>query len=433
MPPKRLKRLKRPAVVSKDQTKLQRLDTRPQSVRAVGRSCDATHANGTHAVLDRRQTSVIDLTGDGLPSTNNPLRQTTQTHPFREPEGLPVPVIDLTGDADAATMTQHHTSKGSASLSRLLGLPTELQSQVLRRLTVNDLRSVRCASRQIYPLATDVLGKRCFTHLNVLYDPQHGKPTESQRQLALVLASGFRGNVTQITFDVLDTDLEKQLEEKRLKERRQKEELKPGYKRHPRVQHDMRRLDYSGLEDITILHRDGQVLDFAKVVSKATRLKTFRLHGVVPSSWRENVSFHSAPPVHFEISTASCFEADEVLGSFSTTNLSKVNLFYVKLSMHHLIGFLKAQQRTTSTLVLHCSTLSDGQWPDLVFHIHHDLTSLESLSIKTLYISTSESFGRTVLEKVPDLELDGRESVETGCRSLIEGTAALVLSSSGGR
>jgi hypothetical protein len=246
-----------------------------------------------------------------------------------------------------------------------------------------------------------------------------------------VLASVYRPYVEQITFVMSHADPGDQEREKRLKRQRKKEECQLRDELHRSGQQEMLEVDYSNVKHITINHCDGAVYDFSIVVAKATSLKTFKLHGVTSSYWANGVPLYLAPCHIFRRRFVPCVEVDEVISSFSTTTLTKVDLFYTKLFMNLLIEFL-ARHRTLSTVVLHCSTLYDyeDQWPDLLHHIQRDLTSLGSLSIKALHIVSIEAPSHTVIKRVPDLELEGRESIEARCRELIEEIAVPVLGSS---
>jgi hypothetical protein len=246
-----------------------------------------------------------------------------------------------------------------------------------------------------------------------------------------VLASVYRTYVKQITFVMLHEDPGDRERETKLRRQRKKEKSELGDELYRSGQQKMLEVDYSGVKHITINHRNGAVYDFSTVVAKATSLETFTLHGVTPSYWSNGVPFYLAPCHVFRGVFVRCVEVDEVISSFSTTTLTKVDLFYTKLFMDPLIKFL-ARHRTLSTVVLHCSTLCDyeDQWPDLLHHIQRDLTSLGSLSIRALHIVSIEAPSYDVIKRVPDLELEGRESIEARCRELIEEIAVPVLGSS---
>jgi len=365
------------------------------------------------------------------------LQQPIHSHLTRDHGALSVPFIDLTNDNPTTRRAVTHSSSCTDPIlrqnaaCRLLSLPQELQLHIFQDIRHADLWNLRLASRQTHQLVTEIIGKLYFAHRKVHYIASSLGPTESQRQLARVLASVYRSYVEQITFVMSHADPGDQEREKRLERQRKKEEWQLGDELRRSRQQEMLEVDYSKVKHITINHRDGAVHDFITVIAKATSLETFRLHGVTPSYWPNGVPLHLAPCHIFRRLLVPSVEVDEVISSFSTTTLTKVDIFYTKLFMNPLIEFL-ARHRTLSTVVLHCSTLYDyeDQWPDLVNHIQRDLTSLGSLSIKALHIVSIKPPSHTVIKRVSDLELEGRESIEARCRELIEEIAVPVLGSS---
>ena len=94
--------------------------------------------------------------------------------------------------------------------------------------------------------------------------------------------------------------------------------------------------------------------------------------------------------------------------------------------MHELISILKGQHKTLCTLILHCSTLIDGRWSDLLSHLYDDLDSIRIPNIKTVYLCRDEDIDHNALEKAPDPELEGSQFIEARCRSLMEESEALM-------
>ncbi|KAG9663384.1 hypothetical protein KCU78_g1232, partial [Aureobasidium melanogenum] len=375
--------------------------------------------------MRRRSAVVIDLTGDDDYSINGAVQLVAHPHTGPATENLFVPVIDLTGEEEpvAIPMAYNHSHgeypPKNDSSSTLLNLPPEVQLKIFGQsyLSVEELRSLRLVSPGTRALATEILGRRYFTDLDVTYTTRHDRLTESQRQLELFLSSDFGPFVKGVTYGLSESTSEDQLKERVLAKRRKTEEDARKKKGAHHGQGGKREADYSRLERISIIHSSGDVLQFSKVACRTTRLKILRLHGTVLRSWHTVVPFHLAPTSFFDLKPGHWFEPDQVFDFLSTTNLTEVDLFNTQISITILVDALRKQQKTLSTLV-------DGQWSDLLSHIHEDLDSLEILSIKTLFVCSDQSLDRPVVDRVPDLELEGKESIKTRCRSLVGGCSA---------
>lgn len=222
-------------------------------------------------------------------------------------ENSSMPVIDLRGDKISITMCITHSSSHKKlpttkySPSLLLGLPNETQFKIFNHkyLSIDDLRSLRLVSHETKALATEVLGRLCFTLLDVLHTTRHDRSTESTRQLTLILASEFGFFIEGVTFDTLGSNRENRLKEEKHKERRKKEEHERRKKNALGGLRGKEDVNYSRLESISILHHSGDMLQFVKVVFKTTYLKILRLYGTVPGSWYTVASFHLARARYF--------------------------------------------------------------------------------------------------------------------------------------
>jgi hypothetical protein len=293
----------------------------------------------------------------------------------------------------------------------LLDLPYELITMVFKDevLTNDDLASLRLTCKHTKYFASDILSRRHFVNMDVLYSEY------ATKWFASFLLSDLSSHLRSLSLIRLDESYY----------------VKTYPSRHHTLPKGNAKPDYSQLQDLIVTGCDGAIGPWKMAFCGASHLKVFK----VQISARIGTGVHV--PHWVRVKRHRFDHNDELLRSINSDCLTEVTLVGMHLSASGLKQLLGHHSDTLSSVEIRCCWLVDRKWLEILDWIRSNLLKLRSLHVDVSHEAVNQyrrhntgtsrvhqyrgevSYTILTLENPIKLKLEGREAIDDGILELL--------------